>query len=80
MSDISSSAAKTHLLTGSGEIQRVSGEAVEKARALGQEFLSALGREASARASEAGRKTIMPEDLEEAARKLLPTVPPGHQG
>lgn len=77
MADISSSAAKEHLLKGSGEIQRVSKEAVEAARDAGQRFLAAVGREAGALAAADGRKTVMPADVSAAAAKVMPGVGAG---
>lgn len=70
MSDVSSSAAKDHVLKGSGDIARISGEAVTLARDLAQQYLARLGAEAAEFARQDGRKTLMPQDLQAAARKL----------
>ena len=76
MSDISASAAKSHLLSGSGEVSRVSGDAVTKAQELGHKFFSSLGREAAAEAQAAGRKTLMASDLDAAAKRVLAQASP----
>ena len=71
MADISSSAAKQHVLSGAGdEVSRMSGDAVQVARDLGHQFFSKLGGAAAQEASKAKRKTIMPADLHNAARSL----------
>lgn len=70
MADISSSAAKQHVLGGAGEVQRMSGEAVKVARELGHSYLGQLGRLASAHALKDRRKTIMPQDLHAAANSI----------
>ena len=68
MADISSSAAKEQVLKGAGSIQRISSEAVKIARDLGHQYLNQLGKAAAAEAERDGRKTIMPQDLQIAAR------------
>ena len=73
MADISSSAAKEHLLKGSGDIQRVSGDAVQAARDAGQKFLAEVGRQAAERARAEGRKTIMGSDVQQAAARVAST-------
>lgn len=73
MADISSSAAKEHALKAAGEIQRISAEAVQKARDLAHAYLEKLGAAAARSALKNGRKTIMPPDVEAAARELDPT-------
>ena len=73
MADISSSAAKEHVLKAAGEVQRMSAEAVQKARDCGHAYLQKLGVAAARAAAKNGRKTIMPPDIETAARELDPT-------
>ncbi len=70
MADVSSSAAKEHVLKGSGDIQRISGDAVQAARDLAHQYLAKLGQAAGEEARKEGRKTIMPADLQTAARAL----------
>lgn len=70
MSDVSASAAKGHVLKGSGDIARISGEAVQLARELAQQYLTSLGQKAAEFARQEGRKTLMPPDLQAAARQL----------
>ena len=73
MADISSSAAKEHALKAAGEVQRISAEAVQKVRDFAHAFLQRLGAAAARSATKNGRKTIMPPDVEAAARELDPT-------
>ncbi|RMH58879.1 MAG: hypothetical protein D6679_03535 [Candidatus Hydrogenedentota bacterium] len=82
MADVSASAAKEHVLKGSGDVGRISKDAVQVARELAQAYLADLGRGAAEEAKKARRKTIMPDDLRAAARALAPSRPetPGGLG
>lgn len=70
MADVSSSAAKEHVLKGAKEIQRVSGDAVTAARDAAHLFLQRVGAIAADSAHQAGRKTIMDTDVAVAVRAL----------
>ena len=70
MADIATSVAKAHVLSGAGEIERISGPAVQQARILGHKFLAELGRLAAEEAIKAKKKTIMPEHIETAGKML----------
>ncbi len=70
MADVSSSAAKEHVLKGAKEIQRVSGDAVTAARDAAHQFLQRVGQVAAESANQAGRKTIMDSDIAFAVRSL----------
>lgn len=70
MADVSSSAAKEHVLKGSGEIQRVSGDAVSAARDAAHVYLQKLGALAAQAAAAEKRKTIMDTDIAAAVRAL----------
>ena len=74
MADISASAAKEHLLKGSGDVQRVAKEAVQAAQEIGHKFLQAVGREAAEAARAEGRKTIMVPDIQGAAAKVAASL------
>lgn len=79
MADVSSSAAKTHVLKGSGDVSRISKEAVTLARDLSHAYLTRLGAVAAENARGDRRKTIMPQDLQAAAR-TIETRPAGSAG
>lgn len=70
MADVSTSAAKAHVLKGSGDVSRISKEGVQLARGFAHAFLAKLGEKAAVTAQNAKRKTIMPEDIEEAGKSL----------
>lgn len=76
MADISSSAAKTHVLKGSGDVGRISKEAVVLARDLAQQYLTRLGAVAAEAARKERRKTVMPADLQAAQKQIEAQVPP----
>lgn len=70
MADVSSSAAKEHVLKGSGEIQRMSGDAVAAARDAAHAYLQRIGTLAAQTAAAEKRKTIMDTDIAAAVRTL----------
>lgn len=74
MADVSSSAAKEHVLKGSGEIQRISGGAVAAARDAAHAYLQRIGALAAQTAIAEKRKTIMDTDIASAVRTLSSSI------
>lgn len=70
MADVSASAAKDHIVKGSGDVDRISKDAVNLARDMAHQYLEKLGAAAAEAARQAGRKTIMPPDLHAAQRSM----------
>jgi histone H3/H4 len=70
MADVSASAAKEHVLKGSKEIQRISGDAVEAVREATHRYMGRIGSIAEESAKREGRKTIMDTDVAAAVRAL----------
>lgn len=70
MADVSASAAKEHVLKGSGDVARISKEAVNLARELAEQYLTRLGAVAAEAARSDRRKTLMPQDLQIAQKSI----------